>query len=366
MAKKKTQTRKPAKAASARKAVKKPASKSAKRSARGKTTARKTLKKTASKPTTRAARGKTTTRKAAKPTVRKAAPTKAIRGVRKAAKKPAPKPTRPAAKPTSVAAKPFTSAPVPQVAQPVVPMPPAAPMPPPREVTPPRRPETASGPTLFEPDDLPTAARAAGTGPFYENDRRDRPFYDTETEESGEEDLDEEDDDEITSPARGGAAPRAGTAGPLQVGDAAPDFVLRDQEGNEHSLATYRGRKVVLYFYPKDDTPGCTREACGFRDTLGGFTTRNAVVLGVSPDSAASHARFAAKYGLTFPLLVDADHEVARRYGAWGEKTMPDGRRTTGILRTTYVIDEAGRIAEVFRGVTPDGHADEVLERLRR
>lgn len=148
-----------------------------------------------------------------------------------------------------------------------------------------------------------------------------------------------------------------------QAGEDAPDFELPDQSGRLHSLRQYRGRKVVLYFYPKDDTPGCTTEACGFRDTQGPLTDRNAVVLGVSPDAVASHEKFVQKYGLTFPLLADEDHAVAERYGVWVEKSLY-GRTSMGIARTTFVIDEQGRIAQVFRNVRADGHAQEVLAKL--
>lgn len=154
--------------------------------------------------------------------------------------------------------------------------------------------------------------------------------------------------------------PQAAAAPRLSVGDWAPDFDLPDEVGRRHSLLQYRGRKVVLYFYPKDDTPGCTSEACGFRDSLGMFTDRNVVVLGVSPDSSASHERFKQKYGLTFPLLADEDHQVAQKYGVWVDK----GGGRMGIARTTFIIDADGRVAHVFPNVRPEGHAQEVLGRL--
>jgi peroxiredoxin Q/BCP len=139
--------------------------------------------------------------------------------------------------------------------------------------------------------------------------------------------------------------------------------VLPDQTGQTHRLSGYRGQKLVLYFYPKDDTPGCTTEACGFRDRLGSFTDRSAVVLGVSPDSAESHRRFVDKYGLTFPLLADTGHAVAQRYGVWVAKSRP-GTTSMGIARTTFLIGTDGRIAHIFRNVRPDGHEQEVLDRL--
>lgn len=155
------------------------------------------------------------------------------------------------------------------------------------------------------------------------------------------------------------AAPRPAP----DVGDLAPEFELPDETGQLHTLAQYRGRKVVLYFYPKDDTPGCTTEACGFRDTLGEFDDRNAVVLGVSADAMESHRRFAYKFGLTFPLLADEDHAAAERYGVWVEKS-EYGRTYMGVARTTFVIDPDGRIAHVFRDVRPEQHAQEVLRHL--
>ncbi len=149
----------------------------------------------------------------------------------------------------------------------------------------------------------------------------------------------------------------------LAPGDPAPPFSLPADDGREVSLKDFRGRKVVLYFYPKDDTPGCTTEACGFRDTWKEVVEAGAVVLGVSPDDVPSHARFRKKYGLPFPLLADRDHRVAEVYGAWGEKVLY-GRKHQGVLRTTFIIDEAGRIARVFERVKPAGHASEVLASL--
>lgn len=158
-----------------------------------------------------------------------------------------------------------------------------------------------------------------------------------------------------SAPARSGAGAR--------VGDPAPDFELPDESGRTHTLAQYRGQRVVLYFYPKDDTPGCTAEACGFRNRLGAFADRRAAVLGVSPDTVESHQRFAQKYGLTFPLLADKDHQVAAQYGVWVEQERA-GQKSMGIARTTFIIDENGRVAHVFRNVRPDGHEEEVLRQL--
>jgi peroxiredoxin Q/BCP len=151
--------------------------------------------------------------------------------------------------------------------------------------------------------------------------------------------------------------------GALGIGDMAPDFQLPDEIGQTHSLSRYRGKKVVLYFYPKDDSSGCTAEACGFRNSLDAFTSRNAVVLGISPDPVESHQRFAQKYGLTFPLLADPDHRVAVQYGVWVERGGM-GERTMGIARTTFVIGEDGRILHVFHDVRAEGHDQEVLQHL--
>lgn len=147
------------------------------------------------------------------------------------------------------------------------------------------------------------------------------------------------------------------------AGDAAPEFTLPSDRGGDVSLASLRGRPVVLYFYPKDDTSGCTTQACEFRDSWAEVQARGAVVLGVSPDSVASHQKFRDKFSLPFPLLADEDHAVAEAYGVWGEKSMY-GRKYQGILRTTFLIDPAGRIARVFEKVKPKGHAAEVLDAL--
>ena len=147
------------------------------------------------------------------------------------------------------------------------------------------------------------------------------------------------------------------------AGDAAPEFTLPSDRGGDVSLESLRGRPVVLYFYPKDDTSGCTTQACEFRDSWAEVQARGAVVLGVSPDSVASHQKFRDKFSLPFPLLADEDHAVAEAYGVWGEKSMY-GRKYQGILRTTFIIDAAGRIAHVFEKVKPKGHAAEVLDAL--
>jgi thioredoxin-dependent peroxiredoxin len=150
------------------------------------------------------------------------------------------------------------------------------------------------------------------------------------------------------------------------AGDPAPDFTLpaHGAAGNEVSLAALRGRPVVLYFYPKDDTSGCTTEACEFRDRWSDVEATGAVVLGISPDPVKSHEKFRAKYDLPFPLLADEDHRVAEAYGVWGEKSMY-GRKYMGVLRTTFVVAPDGRIARVFEKVKPEGHAAEVLAAVR-
>lgn len=150
----------------------------------------------------------------------------------------------------------------------------------------------------------------------------------------------------------------------MEPGTAAPDFALPDQEGRIHRLSDYRGKWVVLYFYPKDDTPGCTKEACGFRDRMGDLQELGAVVLGVSADDVQSHKRFAEKYGLNFPLLADPEREVILAYGAWGKKNLY-GKEYEGVLRQTFLIDPEGRIAQVWRKVSPEDHAEEVAEALR-
>lgn len=147
----------------------------------------------------------------------------------------------------------------------------------------------------------------------------------------------------------------------IEPGKKAPAFALKDQDGKLHRLSDYAGRPVVLYFYPKDDTPGCTKEACAFRDLLPRFKRGKAAVFGVSILDEASKAKFAAKYDLTFPLLADEDHGVADKYGVWQKRSMY-GRSFMGVARTTYLIDVEGRVARRWDGVKVDGHAEEVLE----
>ncbi|MCU0293885.1 MAG: peroxiredoxin [Thermoanaerobaculaceae bacterium] len=149
----------------------------------------------------------------------------------------------------------------------------------------------------------------------------------------------------------------------LSVGSAAPDFSLPDQDGTKVTLKGLAGRWVVLYFYPKDDTPGCTTEACEFTDSIAAFAGLDAVVLGCSPDSPGSHLRFVAKHGLKLRLLSDPEHAVLAAYGAWGEKTMY-GRTTQGVIRSTVIIDPNGRVAAHWPTVKAAGHAAEVAARL--
>ena len=146
----------------------------------------------------------------------------------------------------------------------------------------------------------------------------------------------------------------------IEPGKKAPPFSLPDQDGKQHSLADYAGRPVVLYFYPKDDTPGCTKESCAFQDQLPTFKKSKAVVLGVSVLNSASKAKFAAKYGLTFPLLADEDHSMMEKFGVWQEKSMY-GKKYMGVARTTYLIGPDGKVAKRWDGVKVDGHAEEVL-----
>ena len=149
----------------------------------------------------------------------------------------------------------------------------------------------------------------------------------------------------------------------LQPGDEAPDFTLKDQHGNDVSLSALRGRTVVLYFYPKADTPGCTTQACGVRDHRADYEQADAIVLGVSPDPVKAVRKFDDKYGLGFPLLADEDHAVAEAYGVWVEKSMY-GRKYMGAERTTFVIGADGRIRDVFRSVKPAEHDELVLGAL--
>ena len=146
----------------------------------------------------------------------------------------------------------------------------------------------------------------------------------------------------------------------IDPGKKAPSFSLKDQSGKTHKLGDYEGKPLILYFYPKDDTSGCTKEACAFRDNLPEFKSNKTAVLGVSILDEASKARFAKKYDLTFPLLADADHEVADKYGAWQKRSMY-GRSYMGIARTTYLIGPDGKVVQRWDKVKVDGHAEEVL-----
>jgi peroxiredoxin Q/BCP len=149
----------------------------------------------------------------------------------------------------------------------------------------------------------------------------------------------------------------------IEEGAKAPDFTLPTHDGSKLKLSSLKGAPVVLYFYPKDDTPGCTTEACGFRDAKAKFAKHKAVVLGVSPDSPESHEKFRTKYKLPFTLLADEEHKVAEKYGAWREKNMY-GKKSMGIARSTFIIDAAGKVAKVFKAVKVDGHDEQVLEAL--
>lgn len=148
------------------------------------------------------------------------------------------------------------------------------------------------------------------------------------------------------------------------MGEKAPNFSLLSDAGEQVSLWDFKGQTVVLYFYPKDDTPGCTTEACDFRDLFPRFTRGKAVILGISPDSPRKHANFKKKYGLPFTLLSDKDHEVAEKYGLWVEKTFW-GRKYMGVERTTYIIGPDGKIRKIFAKVNPEGHAAEVADALK-
>jgi thioredoxin-dependent peroxiredoxin len=149
----------------------------------------------------------------------------------------------------------------------------------------------------------------------------------------------------------------------VEEGKPAPDFEATTDSGERVKLSDFRGKTVVLYFYPKDDTPGCTREASGFRDAYSEFEERGAVVLGVSPDDEASHVRFKEKYELPFTLLADPDHAVAEQYGVWAEKNYA-GKKYWGVKRSTFVIDANGNVSKVMHNVKPDGHPDQVLAAL--
>jgi peroxiredoxin Q/BCP len=150
----------------------------------------------------------------------------------------------------------------------------------------------------------------------------------------------------------------------LKVGAKAPEFSLPDGEGNIVTLSDFKGKKVVLYFYPKDMTSGCTKEACSFQENLGAIKKEGAVVIGVSADSASLHQKFAAKYALSFPLICDEKKEIIKKYGVWQEKSMY-GKKYMGIVRTTFIIDERGTISHIFPKVKVEGHTQEVLNALR-
>ena len=152
--------------------------------------------------------------------------------------------------------------------------------------------------------------------------------------------------------------------GKLEPGVKAPAFTLKDGEGKGHRLRDYAGQWVVLYFYPRDNTPGCTREACDFRDARPRLARRNVAVLGVSADSAASHEKFAARFKLNFPLLVDGDGKVSRAYGVWQEKSLY-GRKSYGIVRSTFLVDPEGKLRKIYRKVRVQGHVEEVVDFLK-
>jgi len=150
----------------------------------------------------------------------------------------------------------------------------------------------------------------------------------------------------------------------LKTNELAPDFELSDAKGTTHKLSDYRGKNVVLYFYPKDDTPGCTQEACNFRDDYSFYVKAGVVILGVSPDNVKSHQNFSAKYGLSFPLLADEGHMVCEQYGVWGRKKMM-GREYDGVFRTTFLIGPDGLIKKIYENVKPADHSQEILAELK-
>ena len=149
----------------------------------------------------------------------------------------------------------------------------------------------------------------------------------------------------------------------LEVGSIAPDFTLKDKDGCDVSLSDFRGKKVVLYFYPRDNTPGCTRQACAFASAYDGFREKGVVVIGISRDSAESHRKFAQKYSLPFIILSDPDRVAIEKYGVWQEKKLY-GKPSMGVVRTSFIIDEQGRIAKVFEKAKPDTNAMEILSAL--
>lgn len=150
----------------------------------------------------------------------------------------------------------------------------------------------------------------------------------------------------------------------LEIGKKAPDFTLPDQDGKKVSLKDFKGKKIILYFYPKDNTSGCTKEACSFRDDFPKFKKTDAVILGVSPDSVSSHKKFAEKFNLPFTLLSDEEKKVLEQYNVWKEKSMY-GKKYMGVERTTYIIDETGKIKKIFNKVKVDGHNLEVMQALK-
>jgi len=150
----------------------------------------------------------------------------------------------------------------------------------------------------------------------------------------------------------------------IEPGKTAPAFNLKDQDGEPHRLSGYKGHWVVLYFYPRDNTPGCTKQACGFRDTLDKVTQHGAVIFGVSPDDAKKHQKFTGKYELNFPLLVDPEQKVAKKYGVWQEKSLY-GKKYIGMVRTTYLIDPNGKVAKRWDKVKVAGHVQEVVDVLQ-
>ena len=345
-----------------KKGVKKAATKVAK-----KTTAKKSVKKAAKKAVKKAAKKKAvkkTTKKAVKRAAKKVTRKKAVRKpakstTRKVVKRAAPKkrvvkkaaapraPRKPVVRASEETA-PWTE---PRVVPPPVEAPISIPAPDAGAGLAVPELDEGRGPTFYEPDELPPFAADEDDvfgesrlleADAYEGDAGDSPTISLSSGGAPAEDEEDEPDE-------------------LAVGQRAPDFALPDAHGDMHTLASYRGRKVVLYFYPKDDTPGCTREACGFRDTQVDFEERNAVVLGVSPDSPGSHTSFAQKYSLRFPLLADESAAVAERYGVWRDKPKIGGGTKLGVHRTTFVIDESGIIVRIFEQVRPEGHEDEVL-----
>ena len=151
----------------------------------------------------------------------------------------------------------------------------------------------------------------------------------------------------------------------LKIGDKAPEFILQDKDGNQVSLKDFKGKRTVLYFYPKDNTPGCTRQACAFASAYEGFRAKDVAVIGVSKDSTASHVKFAEKYSLPFILLSDPDLEVIKAYGVWQEKKLY-GKVSMGVARTTFIIDGNGNIEKIMEKVKPDTNAKEILEYLNK